>query len=61
MSAQVCYVSDQTEGKRKILFEWKGIDLSYEVSFTFGVHINSYESVHHPIPTRENREHPGNF
>ena len=24
-------------------------------------YVNYYKSVHHPIPTRENREHPGNF
>ena len=24
-------------------------------------YVNYYKSAHHPIPTRENREHPGNF
>ena len=41
--------------------EWKSIDLSYELSFTCGGNINYYKSVHHPIPTHENREHPGNL
>ena len=41
--------------------EWKGIDLSSKLSLTCGGNINYYESVHHPIPTRGNRAHPGNF
>ena len=43
------------KGKRKAFFEWKSIHLSYEPSLTCGV------DVHHIIPTRANREHPGNF
>ena len=43
------------KGKRKALFGWKSIHLSHEPSLTRGV------NVHHPIPTRENREHPSNF
>ena len=54
MSAQVYSVPGQTEGKRKAFFEWKSMHLLYELSLTCGV------NVHHPIPTRENREHPGN-
>ena len=61
MSAQVYSVPGQTEGKRKAFFEWKSIDLSYELSLTCGVNVNYYKNVHHPIPTRENREHLGNF
>ena len=62
MSAQVYSVPGQTtEGKRKTFFEWKSIGLSYEVSLTCGVNVNYYKSVHHPFPTREDREHPGNF
>ena len=61
MNAQVYSVSGQTERKRKAFFEWESIDLSYELSLTCGVNVNCYKSVHHPIPTRENREHPGNF
>ena len=34
---------------------------TYELYLTCGVNINYYKSVHHLIPTRENREHPGNF
>ena len=59
MSAQICSVPGQTEGRRKALLEWKSRDLSYELSLTcMG---NDYRSVHHPIPTLENGEHPGNF
>ena len=32
-----------------------------DLSLTCGGNVNYYKSVHHPIPTRENREHPGNF
>ena len=28
---------------------------------TCGVNMNYYKRVHHPIPTRESMEHPGNF
>ena len=59
MSAQVYSVPGQTEGKRKAFFEWKSINLSYELSLTCGVNINYYKSVHHPIPARE--KHPDNF
>ena len=41
--------------------EWKSTDLSHELSLTCGVNVNYYKSVHQAIPTRENREHPGNF
>ena len=61
MSAQLYSVPGQTEGRRKALLEWKSIDLSYELSLTCGGNVNYYKSVHHPIPTCENREHPGNF
>ena len=57
MSAQVYSVPGQTEGKRKVFFEWKSIDLS----LTCEINVNYYKSVHHSIPTCENREHPGNF
>ena len=30
-------------------------------SLTYGSNVNYYKSVNQPIPTRENREHPGNF
>ena len=61
MSAQVYSVPGQTEGKSKAFFEWKSIDLSYELSLTCGVNVIYYKSVHHPFPTRENRKYPGNF
>ena len=61
MSAQVYSVPGQTEGTRKAFFEWKSTYLSYELSLTCGVNVNYYKSFHHPIPTRENREYPGNL
>ena len=61
MSVQVYYIPGQTEKRRKALLEWKSIDLSYELSLTCGGNVNYYKSVHHPIPTCENKEHPGNF
>ena len=36
-------------------------DLSCELSLTCGGNVNYYKSVHHPIPTHENREHPEKF
>ena len=61
MNARVYFVSGQTEGTRKAFFEWKSIDVSYELYLTIGININYYKSVHHPIPTCENMEHPGNL
>ena len=61
MSPQVYSVPCQAEGRRKIFLEWTSIDLSSKLSLTCGGNVNYYKSVHHPIPTRENREHPGNF
>ena len=58
MSAQVYSVPGQTEGRRKAFFGMKSIDLSYDLSVTCGGNVNHYKSVHHLIPTRENREHP---
>ena len=52
---QAYSVPGQTEGEKKTFFEWKSIHLSYELSLTCGI------NVHHPIPTRKNGEHPGNF
>ena len=31
------------------------------ISLTCGGNDNYYKSVHQPIPTHENKEHPGNF
>ena len=61
MSAQVQSVPGKTERRIKAFLEWKSIDLSHELSSTCGVNVNYYKSVYHPIPTRENRECPGNF
>ena len=58
MSAEVYSVPDQTEGISKAFLEWKSIDLSYKLFVKCGGNVNYYKSVHHPIPTRENREHP---
>ena len=45
--------------------KWKGrlfssIDLFSKLFLTCGGNVNYYKSVHHPIPTRGNREHPRN-
>ena len=61
MSAQVYFILGQIEGRRKTFLEQKDIDLSYELSLTCGINVNYYKSAHHPIPTRENMKHPGNF
>ena len=61
MSAQVYSVPGQTEGRSKAFLDWKSIDLSHELSLTCGGNVNNYKSVYQPSPTRENREHPGNF
>ena len=49
------------KGEGKPFLEWKIIDLSYEQSLTYEYNVNHYKSVHHPIPTRENRGHLDNF
>ena len=61
MIAQVYSVPGQTEGRSKAFLEWKSTDVSLELSRTCGSNVNYYKSGHQPIPTRENREHPGNF
>ena len=65
MSAQVYSVPGQTEGRSGMengkMGEWKSIDLSHKLSLTCGTNANYYKSVHQPIHTRENGEHPGNF
>ena len=61
MSAQVYSVTGQTEGRSKAFLEWKNMDLSYGLSLTCGGNVNYYKSVHDPVPTREKREHSGNF
>ena len=61
MSDQVYLFLAKFKRKMKAFLEWKSIDLSYELSLTCGVNVNYYKSVHHPIPTRKNRRHTGNF
>ena len=61
MSAHVYSVPGQTEGNKKVFLEWKSIDLRYELSLTCGGNVKYYKSVHYHIPTRQNKEHPGNF
>ena len=61
MSSQVYSVPGQTEGRRRAFLERKSIDLSYKLSLTCRDNVNYYKSVHHLIPTRENKEHRGNF
>ena len=45
----------------KVFLKWKSIDLSNKQSLTCGGNVNYYKSVHNPVPTHRNREHPGNF
>ena len=61
MSAQLYYVPVQTKGRRKAFLKWKSIDLSYKLSLTYEGNVNYYKIIHHLIPTRGNRKHPGNF
>ena len=61
MSVQVYSVPGQTEGRSKAFWEQKSIDLSHELSLKRGGNVNYYKGVHQTIPTRENKEHPGNF
>ena len=50
MSAQVYFVSGQTEGSSEAFLEWTSIDLSFKLSLTCGGNVRYYESVHQPIP-----------
>ena len=62
MRTQVYSIPGQTEERRKAFLEWKSIGLSYELSLKCGGNVVNYcKSVHHAIPTCENREHSGNF
>ena len=40
---------------------WTGGNQSYKLSLRGGGNVNYYKSIQHPIPTRGNREHSGNF
>ena len=55
------YFFSQTKCRSKAFLEWKSIDLSHELWLTCWGNVNYYKSVHQPIPTHENREHPGSF
>ena len=61
MSAQVYSIPGQTERRSKAFLKWKSIDLSHELFLIWSGNTNYYKSFLQPIPTRENREHPGNF
>ena len=61
MSAQVYSFPGQTERRRKVFLEWESTDLSYELSLACGGSVNYYKIAHHPITTREKKEHPSNF
>ena len=61
MSVQVYSVPSKTKGRRKALLEWKSIELPNELSLTCGDNAKYYESVHHPISSPDNKEHPANF
>ena len=58
MSAKIYSVPGQTEVRRKPFWS---LDVSCKLSLTCGGNVNYYKSVHHAIPTRGNRERPGNF
>ena len=64
MSTQVYSAPAQTEGRSKTFLKLKSIAL-HGISLcsltTCGDNVNYYKSVHQAIPTRENREHPGNL
>ena len=45
MSAQVYSVPGETKGRRKAFMELKSIDLSSDLSLTFGGNVNYYKSV----------------
>ena len=65
MNVQVYSIPGQTERKRKAFLEWKSIDLSYELSLTYGdsyyKSVNYYKSVHHPILTLLSTKYLGIF
>ena len=61
MSAQGYSVPGQTEVRSKAFLEWKSIDLSHELYLICVGNVNYYKNFHQLIPTRDNREHPGNF
>ena len=59
MSAQVYSMPGQSETEDLFGME-NHILILWAISYTWG-NVNYYKSAHHPIPTRENRKHLGNF
>ena len=59
MSAQVYSMPGQSETEDLFGME-NHILILWAISYTWG-NVNYYKSAHHPIPTRENRKHAGNF
>ena len=58
------FLANWREKEGLFFLEWKSIDLSsksIDLSLTCKGNVNYYKIVHHPITTRGNREHPGNF
>ena len=49
------------KGVRRSTLQTESIDLSSELSPKYGGDVNQYKSVHHPLSTIPNREHPGSF
>ena len=60
MSALVYSVPGQTEGRMKPFLERTSINLFSELFLKCEGNVNYYKSVHHPIPTLGNSEHPDN-
>ena len=61
MNVHVYSVPGQTERRRKTFLEWTSIDLSSELSFICAGNVNYCKGFLHPISTRRNRKHSGNF
>ena len=61
MSTQAYSLCGQTDGRKKAFLQSKSIDLSYKLPTSYVGNVKSYKSVHHPISTRGNWEHPGNL
>ena len=55
-----CSVLSQTERRMKPFLEWTSINLFSKLFLKCEINVNYYKSVHHPIPTLGNREHPDN-
>ena len=62
VSKYILFLATLKKGKGRPFLNGKAetYPLNYLLA-TCGVNVNCYKSIHHPIRTRENREHPGNF